>query len=329
MKAPTNSETKPNTSRKVLRNPRLSVISCDCDRASCGTGADRELRVRELGASASRELLGRHARPGGRLDRVEAALAEHPQGLGPRSARRPSRRRTSRRRRAGSGRRSGSPYAARRPARRSRHRPRSPPSSRSRGRSRPRPPSAGSAPGRPSNASKRGYSATDATKFGAPPTPMRLPSLPSTVAGVEDRALRRAPRPGSSGPSRAPTARPSARSPPSLVVSMNFFGVIAASVPLLVWAKMLSKLRVDRVGEDVRRRDQRDAEHDREQRERQPRACGRRARGARTRRTAQVPRVFIRSKTSSAVAGLAVVDDAPVLQHQQPVGDRGGAGRRG
>jgi hypothetical protein len=87
--------------------------------------------------------------------------------------------------------------------------------------------------------SKRGTSATEATKFGAPPTPMRSPSLPSTVptSNTEPWAS------WTSGFART-LARTDAGTvgcvPPFCDVSIGLVGVIAASVPLLDSLKIRS-----------------------------------------------------------------------------------------
>ena len=87
---------------------------------------------------------------------------------------------------------------------------------------------------------KRGTSATEARKFGAPPLPMRLPFLPRIVPAskIEPSALA---TPGcwrtlsSTGPGTVGAV------PPLLVVSIVLCGVIAASVPRLETVKIVSK----------------------------------------------------------------------------------------
>src|SRR3954454_6375890 len=93
------------------------------------------------------------------------------------------------------------------------------------------------------NPSKRGWSATEAMKFGAPPLPMRLPSLPRIVptSNTEPSALC---TPGC----RRTCARIAGETvgcvPPWLLVSIGFRGVIDASVPFADWVKIWSNERL-------------------------------------------------------------------------------------
>src|SRR6185436_5110387 len=90
---------------------------------------------------------------------------------------------------------------------------------------------------------KRGWSAIEAMKFGAPPLPMRLPSLPRIVptSNTEPSAL---PTPGC----RRTCARTAGETvgcvPPLLLVSIGLRGVIDASVPFADWVKIRSNERL-------------------------------------------------------------------------------------
>ena len=90
-------------------------------------------------------------------------------------------------------------------------------------------------------ASKRGLTATELMKFGAPPAPTRLPFLPSTVP-----ASKTSPSATSTCGLALTVASTDAGTvcgvPPWSAVLISWCGVIAASVPLLVSVKILSKL---------------------------------------------------------------------------------------
>ena len=89
------------------------------------------------------------------------------------------------------------------------------------------------------NASKRGGSAIEAMKFGAPPAPMRSPFLSSTRADVEDRAVgalhARLP-----ADLREDRRRDGRRRAAVVRVSIVLRGVIDASVPFADSVKILS-----------------------------------------------------------------------------------------
>jgi hypothetical protein len=88
-------------------------------------------------------------------------------------------------------------------------------------------------------ASKRGWSAIEAMKLGAPPLPMRLPSLPRTVptSKIEPSALA---TPGAVRTWSSTLAGTVGCVPPLSEVSIVLCGVMAASVPLLDTVKMVS-----------------------------------------------------------------------------------------
>ncbi len=87
---------------------------------------------------------------------------------------------------------------------------------------------------------KRGTSATDARKFGAPPLPMRLPFLPRIVPAskIEPSAFA---TPGCWRTLSSTAAETVGGVPPLLVVSIVLCGVMAASVPRLETVKIVSK----------------------------------------------------------------------------------------
>src|SRR3954462_13426891 len=93
------------------------------------------------------------------------------------------------------------------------------------------------------NPSKRGWSAIEAMKFGAPPLPMRLPSLPRIVptSNTEPSALC---TPGWRRTRARIVGGTVGCVPPLLLVSIGLRGVIDASVPFADWVKIRSNERL-------------------------------------------------------------------------------------
>src|SRR3954453_12711642 len=173
------------------------------------------------------------------------------------------------------------------------------------------------------NASNRGWSAIEAMKLGAPPLPMRLPSLPRIVptSNTEPSALC---TPGWRRTCARIVGETVGCVPPLLLVSIGLRGVIDASVPFADWVKIRSNERlIVSVKTYVPAMSV------------TPRATASAVSTRRSLRANSPRRATLRIRLADRLhevedvlggVRLAVVDDAPVGEHEEPVGV---GGRRG